>query len=102
MSYGDPDHDKMVLRLGVKALAQRSPGWDRGRLATILIVWKGRTHHMTQAQPALDALIAEAQRRPISRVSFIQRALALGLSATAVAGLLAEIEGPVAAEAAAA
>ncbi len=44
----------------------------------------------------IEALIAETGRRPISRVSFIRRALALGLSATAAVSLLNEIEGPVA------
>src|ERR1051326_8705531 len=51
---------------------------------------------MQPQQSSLDTLIAEAQRRPMSRFSFIQRALALGLSVTAVGALLAEIEGPVA------
>ena len=44
---------------------------------------------------SLDELVAAAQTRPMSRVSFIKQALALGLSATAVAGLLDTIEGPV-------
>ena len=44
---------------------------------------------------SLDELVAAAQARPMSRVSFIKQALALGLSATAVAGLLDTIEGPV-------
>ena len=57
---------------------------------------------MAPVQHALDALIAEAQRRPLSRVAFIRRALALGLSVSAVAGLLAEIEGPLPAASAAA
>jgi multiple sugar transport system substrate-binding protein len=48
----------------------------------------------------IDRLVAEATRTPMSRFSFITRALALGLSAPAVAGVLAEIEGPAAALAA--
>src|SRR5438067_3744140 len=60
-----------------------------------------RCTHMEHEQSTLDALIAEARQRPISRVSFIRRALALGLCAPAIAGLLAEIEGPVPSAAAA-
>jgi multiple sugar transport system substrate-binding protein len=56
---------------------------------------------MDPTKSALDALIAEAQHRPLSRISFLRRAVALGLSATAAAGLLAEIEGPARADAAA-
>jgi ABC-type glycerol-3-phosphate transport system substrate-binding protein len=48
---------------------------------------------MEHEQLALKALIAEAQQRPVSRVSFIRRALALGLSVPAVAGLLTALEG---------
>lgn len=43
----------------------------------------------------LDGLIEEASRTPMSRGSFITRALALGLSTTAVANVLADLEGPV-------
>jgi multiple sugar transport system substrate-binding protein len=46
-------------------------------------------------------LIAETQLRPVSRLSFIRRALALGLSGAAIAGLLEEIEAPILAGAAA-
>lgn len=45
----------------------------------------------------IDRLVAEATGRPMSRVAFISRALALGLSASAVANVLADLEGPVAA-----
>ena len=55
---------------------------------------------MQSAQSALEALIAETRLRPVSRLSFIRRALALGLSGTAIAGLLEEIEGPIPAGAA--
>ena len=55
---------------------------------------------MEHEQLALNALIAEEQQRPVSRVSFIRRALALGLSVPAVAGLLTALEGPVDASAA--
>ena len=48
----------------------------------------------------IDRLVAEATQNPMSRLSFITRALALGLSASAVAGVLADIEGPAAAFAA--
>src|SRR5579871_2046845 len=57
---------------------------------------------MESSRSALDELIADAQRRPVSRISFIRRALALGLSAGAAASLLTDLEGPVAAHAAAA
>ncbi len=50
---------------------------------------------MQSLQPSLDALIAQARRYPMSRLSFIRSALALGLSASAIGALLAEIEGPV-------
>lgn len=50
---------------------------------------------MQSLQSSVEALIAEARQYPMSRLSFIRRALALGLSATAIAGLLSEIEGPV-------
>jgi len=56
---------------------------------------------MKNEQSSLDALITAARQRPMSRVSFIRRALALGLSVPAVASLLTEIEGPVPAAAAA-
>lgn len=56
---------------------------------------------MEDKQTSLDALITAARQRPMNRVSFIRRALALGLSVPAVAGLLTEIEGPVPAAAAA-
>ncbi len=49
---------------------------------------------MESIQSAIDALVAEAQQRPVSRISFIRRALALGLSTTAAATLLADLEGP--------
>src|SRR5258708_7103070 len=49
---------------------------------------------------AIDALVAESRLRPISRVSFIRRALALGLPGPAAAALLAEVEGPAPAHAA--
>jgi multiple sugar transport system substrate-binding protein len=42
----------------------------------------------------IDRLVEEASARPMSRLSFITRALALGLSASAVASVLTEIEGP--------
>ncbi|GAC1642707.1 MAG: sugar ABC transporter substrate-binding protein [Chloroflexota bacterium] len=48
----------------------------------------------------IDRLVAEATHAPMSRLAFISRAFALGLSATAVAGVLADIEGPAAALAA--
>lgn len=51
-------------------------------------------------QRDIEALVAETARRPVSRISFIRRALALGLSATAAASLLDQIEGPLAAHAA--
>ena len=44
----------------------------------------------------IDRLVAEATQSRMSRLSFISRALALGLSASAVAGVLADIEGPAA------
>ncbi len=49
---------------------------------------------MVQDQTALDALIIEAHQRPVSRISFLRRAVGLGLSATAAATLLGQIEGP--------
>lgn len=49
----------------------------------------------------IDRLVAEATVQPMSRLGFISRALALGLSTSAVATLLADIEGPVGAFAAA-
>lgn len=55
---------------------------------------------MDSMHSSLDSLIAEAQLRPMSRFSFIQRALALGLSASAAGALLTAIEGPVHADAA--
>jgi ABC-type glycerol-3-phosphate transport system substrate-binding protein len=55
---------------------------------------------MQSEHSALEALIAQTQLRPVSRLSFIRRALALGLSAAAIAGLLEEIEGPISAAAA--
>ncbi len=48
----------------------------------------------------IDRLIAEATHAPMSRFAFISRALALGLSTSAVASALADIEGPVSAFAA--
>lgn len=44
----------------------------------------------------IDRLVAEATARPMSRLSFMTRAFALGLSASGVAGILSEIEGPAA------
>ncbi len=44
----------------------------------------------------IDRLVAEATQSRMSRLSFISRALALGLSASAVATVLADIEGPAA------
>ena len=55
---------------------------------------------MEEERSGLDRLVAEASHTPMSRLSFISRALALGLSASAVASVLAEIEGPVSAFAA--
>src|SRR5205807_9125905 len=60
----------------------------------------GRGRTMQSAQSALEALIAQTRLRPVSRLSFIHRAIALGLSGTAIAGLLEEIEGPIPAGAA--
>lgn len=57
---------------------------------------------MQPDKSALDALIEETTQRPVSRISFIRRALALGLSSTAAAALLTELEGPLGASAAAA
>jgi ABC-type glycerol-3-phosphate transport system substrate-binding protein len=54
---------------------------------------KGRLEDMEE-QFDIEELVAAASRRPMSRMSFIRRALALGLSVTAVAGLLETIEGP--------
>jgi len=51
-------------------------------------------------QRDIETLVAETARRPVSRISFIRRALALGLSATAAASLLDQIEGPATAGAA--
>jgi multiple sugar transport system substrate-binding protein len=42
----------------------------------------------------IDRLVTEATERPMSRLSFMTRALALGLSTSAVAALLGDIEGP--------
>jgi multiple sugar transport system substrate-binding protein len=50
---------------------------------------------MDEGTSGVDRLIAEATTRPMSRLSFMTRAFALGLSTTAVAGLLSEVEGPV-------
>lgn len=50
---------------------------------------------LEQNRSAVDDLIMAARQRPMSRLSFIKQALALGLSATAVAGLLDTLEGPV-------
>src|SRR5947209_2767996 len=55
---------------------------------------------MDAEHSGIERLVAEASQAPMSRLSFISRALALGLSASAVAGVLAEIEGPVSAFAA--
>lgn len=55
---------------------------------------------MENERSGIDRLVAEATQSPMSRLSFIARALALGLSTSAVASLLADIEGPVAALAA--
>ena len=55
---------------------------------------------MQSEQSTLEALIAETRLRPVSRLSFMRRAIALGLSGTAIAGLLEEIEGPLLASAA--
>lgn len=57
---------------------------------------------MVQDQTALDALITEASQYPVSRISFLRRAVGLGLSATAAATLLGQIEGPRGVQAAAA
>src|SRR5437764_3577751 len=62
---------------------------------------KGKEGIMQSEHSALDALIAWTRLRPVSRLSFIRRALALGLSGAAIAGLLEEIEGPIPAGAAA-
>jgi len=43
---------------------------------------------MVQDPTALDALIIEAHQRPVSRISFLRRAVGLGLSATPAATLL--------------
>jgi len=48
----------------------------------------------------IDRLVAEATQVPMSRFAFIARALALGLSTSAVAAVLEEIEGPASALAA--
>ncbi|MBV9282357.1 MAG: hypothetical protein JOZ41_19930, partial [Chloroflexi bacterium] len=50
---------------------------------------------MEDQYTTIEGLIAAASSRPMSRLSFVRRALALGLSATAVTGLLEAIEGPV-------
>lgn len=42
----------------------------------------------------IDRLVAEASQAPMSRFAFITRAMALGLSASAIARILADIEGP--------
>jgi multiple sugar transport system substrate-binding protein len=55
---------------------------------------------MDEELAGIDRLVAEASHAPMSRLSFISRALALGLSASAVANVLAEIEGPASAIAA--
>jgi ABC-type glycerol-3-phosphate transport system substrate-binding protein len=55
---------------------------------------------MQSARSALEALIAQTRLRSVSRLSFMRRAIALGLSGTAIAGLLDEIEGPIPAGAA--
>jgi hypothetical protein len=44
----------------------------------------------------IDRLVAEATQSRMSRLAFMSRALALGLSASAVASVLADIEGPAA------
>jgi multiple sugar transport system substrate-binding protein len=51
---------------------------------------------------AINDLMIEARMRPISRISFIQRAMALGLSSSAAAALLLKVEGSTAARAASA
>src|SRR5437660_9924572 len=51
---------------------------------------------MSGEQTPIDTLVEEAAMRPMSRLSFIMRALALGLSTSAVASVLADIEGPAA------
>jgi ABC-type glycerol-3-phosphate transport system substrate-binding protein len=56
---------------------------------------------MQSEHSALEALIAQTRLRPVSRLSFMRRAIALGLSGTAIAGLLEQIEGPIPAGAAA-
>lgn len=48
----------------------------------------------------IDRLVAEASQAPMSRYTFISRALALGLSTSAIAGVLTDIEGPLSALAA--
>jgi multiple sugar transport system substrate-binding protein len=50
---------------------------------------------MEEKNLALGELVSAAQQGSMSRLSFIRRALGLGLSAVAVAGLLDAIEGPV-------
>ncbi len=57
--------------------------------------------NMNQQESGLESLMETAQRTPMTRVTFIRSALALGLSTTAVAGLLEKIEGPAGALAAA-
>lgn len=49
---------------------------------------------MDNERTGIDRLVAEASLTPMSRFAFITRALALGLSASAVAGVLTDIEGP--------
>lgn len=51
---------------------------------------------MDENLSGVDRLVAEATQAPMSRLAFMARALALGLSATAVADLLTEVEGPAA------
>jgi multiple sugar transport system substrate-binding protein len=59
-----------------------------------------RSKHLNNELSGIDRLVAEAAQAPMSRLSFISRALALGLSASAVANVLTDIEGPVSALAA--
>src|SRR4051794_12103639 len=55
---------------------------------------RGGRETMREEATGIDQLVEEAAVRPMSRLAFITRALALGLSTSAVATILGDIEGP--------